>query len=288
MHQYHKWLRSFYAVAYKGNFTTAAEYLSIGQPTVSEQVKALEKVFKVELFHRNGNTVEMSLAGQKLYEIAKPLFKLEEEAIHLLQSFQQKKVGMFRIGAVSPPIAMELTHELRMQYPTIDFKTSFYSATETITRLRNFDIDIAILARSNFEADLYTQVYKRYPIVAVVREDHPWAKEKEVFLEQLQHEKIILREEGSQTRVQVENICHERNIKLNSVMQMNSREAIFYAIAQGSGIGFVSEIEFVDMLNLQPIKFIGHPFYIEYRLCCLNLRKDRQMISEVFQHYAID
>lgn len=95
MHQYHKWLRSFYAVAYKGSFTAAAEYLSIGQPTVSEQVKALEKVYKVELFYRTGNLIEMSAAGKQLYEITKPLFKLEEEAINLLQSFQQKKRGCF-------------------------------------------------------------------------------------------------------------------------------------------------------------------------------------------------
>lgn len=284
MHQYHKWLRSFYAVAYKGSFTAAAEYLSIGQPTVSEQVKALEKVYKVELFHRSGNMIEMSVAGQKLYEITKPLFKLEEEAIHLLQSFQQKKVGMFRIGAVSPPIAMELTYELHNQYLNIDFKTSFYSADETLNRLRDFDIDIAILARPTFEPDLYTHVYKRYPIVAVVRDDHHWVKEKNISIEQIQNEKIILREKGSQTRFQIEEICKQKNMKLNIAMQLNSREAIFYAIAQGGGIGFVSEIEYVDMLNLRPIMFIDHPFYIEYHLCCLNVRKDRQMISDVFKH----
>jgi DNA-binding transcriptional LysR family regulator len=42
MYQYHKWLRSFHAVAKTGSFTLAAEYLSVGQPTVSEQVNALE------------------------------------------------------------------------------------------------------------------------------------------------------------------------------------------------------------------------------------------------------
>lgn len=61
---------------------------------------------------------------------------------------------MFRIGAVSPPIAMELTYKLRMEYPDIDFKVSFYSASETLKRLRDFDVDIAILAKPTFEDDL--------------------------------------------------------------------------------------------------------------------------------------
>ncbi|OTG92250.1 LysR substrate-binding domain-containing protein [Acinetobacter sp. ANC 3813] len=287
MHQYHKWLRSFYAVAYKGSFTAAAEYLSIGQPTVSEQVKALEKVYKVELFHRNGGFIEMSIAGQQLYEIAKPLFKLEEEAIHLLQSFQQKKGGMFRIGAVSPPIAMELTYKLRMEYPDIDFKTSFYSASGTLEKLRDFDIDIAILARPAFEEDLYTQVYKRYPIIAVVRDDHPWVKEKSISVQQIQNENMVLREHGSQTRFQVEKVCDQAGISMNCVMQLNSREAIFHAISQGVGIGFVAEVEYVEMPNLRPVHFVDHPFYIEYRLCCLSIRKDRAMISDVFKQHVL-
>lgn len=287
MHQYHKWLRSFYAVAHKGSFTSAAEYLCIGQPTVSEQVKALERIYKVELFHRRGNLIEMSIAGKQLYEIAKPLFKLEEEAVHLLQSFQQQKMGMFRIGAVSPPIAMELTYKLRLENPNIDFKTSFHSASDTLERLRNFDIDIAILAQPLFEKDLYTQVYKCYPIIAVIADDHPWAQEKEVSIDKISHENIVLREHGSQTRFQVENMCKQKNLEMNCVMQLNSREAIFHAIAQGVGIGFVAEVEYVDMPGIRPITFIDHPFYIEYRLCCLNIRKDRPMISDLLKSHAI-
>ena len=39
---YHNWLRSFHAVAKEGGFTAASKVLNIGQPTISDQVKALE------------------------------------------------------------------------------------------------------------------------------------------------------------------------------------------------------------------------------------------------------
>ena len=195
---------------------------------------------------------------------------------------------MFRIGAVSPPIAMELTYKLRMEQPNIAFQTSFYSAPEILERLYNFDLDISILSQPYFDQKLHTQVYKRYPIVAVVRDDHPWVKEKNVRIKEIENQKLVLREAGSQTRNQVEKVCKSKNISINCVMQLNSREAIFHAIMQGIGIGFVVDVEYIDMPGLRPITFIDHPFFIEYHLCCLKIRKDRPMISEVFQNHILE
>lgn len=288
MHQYHKWFRSFYAVAHKGSFTLAAEYLSIGQSTVSEQVRALEKVFHVELFYRHGNFIEMSIAGKQLYDIAKPLFALEEEAVQLLQSFRQQKNGMLRVGAVSPPIAMQLTYKLSQRYPDIELQTSFSSAQENLERLYNFDIDVAILAQAKFDQRLHTRIHHRCPIVAVVREDHPWVKQEYVHIEQIRNQKLVLRERGSCTRQIVEDVCREKNIGMECVMQLNSREAIVHAIAQGVGIGFVSLVEYAEMPGTRPIIFAHHPFHIEYYLCCLDIRKERQMIAEIFNNYVLE
>ena len=60
---YHKWLRSFHAVAREGGFTAASKVLNIGQPTITEQVKSLERQFRVELFHRRGRTVTLTDTG---------------------------------------------------------------------------------------------------------------------------------------------------------------------------------------------------------------------------------
>lgn len=287
MHQYHKWLRSFYAVALKGSFTLAAEYLCIGQPTVSEQVRCLERVFKVELFHRNGNIVELSQSGQQLYEIAKPMFKLEEEAVSLLQSFQQQKAGLFRIGAVSPPIAMDLTYQLKQNYPYIEFQTSFCSASKTLERLFDFDIDIAILSQTKFDSRFHTELYKRVPIVAVVREDHPWAKKDAITIEDIRDQALILREKGSQTRQVIENSCLSKGVEMNLSMQLNSREAIFHAVSQGIGISFVVEVEFLSMPKLKAIPFTDPTIFLDYYLCCLNIRKDRPIIENLFKTYAL-
>jgi aminoethylphosphonate catabolism LysR family transcriptional regulator len=282
MYQYHKWLRSFHAVAKTGSFTLAAEYLSVGQPTVSEQVTALENKFCVELFHRRGRFIEMSSAGHQLYAITQGLFGQEDEAVQLLQSFKQRKTGMLRLGAVSPPIAMNMTYELMQRHPYIELETSFSSEKETLGRLLNFDIDVAILALSEFDQRFDTQLYRRYPIIAVVREDHPWASQREVHVEQVGEEKWVLREQSSRTRQLVEEACNRLDVSLNCVMQLNSREAIVHAIAKGIGIGFVSAVEYAHTPGTRPITFVDHPFSIDYHLCCLGIRRNRPMIAELF------
>ncbi|MDX9674253.1 MULTISPECIES: LysR substrate-binding domain-containing protein [unclassified Pseudomonas] len=282
MYQYHKWLRSFHAVAKTGSFTLAAEFLSIGQPTVSEQVNSLEKTFSVELFHRRGRYIEMSSAGHKLYAITQGLFGQEDEAVQLLQSFKQRKNGMLRLGAVSPPIAMNLTYELMQQHPDIELETSFSSEKETLDRLFNFDIDVAILALSEFDQRFHTQLYHRYPIIAVVRDDHPWASQPEVHVKDISTQQWVLREQSSRTRQLVEESCKRLGVRLDCVMQLNSREAIVHAISKGIGIGLVSAVEYAETPGTKPITFVDHPFFIDYHLCCLGIRRNRPVIAELF------
>ncbi|WP_330115363.1 LysR substrate-binding domain-containing protein [Pseudomonas sp. JS3066] len=286
MYQYHKWLRSFHAVARTGSFTLAAEYLCVGQPTVSEQVSSLEKQFSVELFHRRGRFIELSAAGRELYSITQGLFGQESEAVQLLQSFKQRKAGMLRLGAVSPPIAMSLTYQLMQRYPEIELETSFNTEGETLERLYNFDIDVAILALSEFDQRLNTQLYRSYPIIAVVRDDHPWASQEQVRVEEISGQRLVLRERASRTRQLVEEECHRRGVELDCAMQLNSREAIVHAIAQGIGIGFVSAVEYAQTPGTRPITFVDHPFHIDYYLCCLGIRRNRPMINELFDSNA--
>lgn len=287
MYQYHKWLRSFHAVAKTGSFSLAAQYLSVGQPTISEQVSALEKRFSVELFHRRGRFVELSASGMKLYEITQGVFGQEDEALQLLQSFSQRKHGMLRIGAVSPPIAMSLTYSLMQQYPDIDLETSFTTEAETLERLYSFDIDVAILALSEFDHRLTTQLYRTHPILGVVREDHPWAAREQVSIKEISSQRVVLREKASRTRQLVEEACHRHMVALDCVMQLNSREAIVHAVVQGIGIGFVSAVEYADQPGTKAVSFIEDPIHINYFLCCLGIRRNRPIIAELFESCAL-
>ncbi len=101
--------------------------------------------------------------------------------------------------------------------------------------------------------------------------------------EQISREKWVMREKSSRTRQLVEESCKRQGVAVNCVMQLNSREAIVHAITKGIGIGFVSAVEYAETPGTSPITFVDHPFFIDYHLCCLGIRRNRPMIAELFE-----
>lgn len=135
-HQYYKAIRCFHAVARTGGFTAAAQYLHIGQPTVTDQVKALEMRFGVELFLRAGRTVRLTDTGARLYAITQGLFGQEEEAMQFLHSAHKLKTGLVRVGAVSPPIALGLAHAFREAHPSLELTVTIGSEESVLRACR--------------------------------------------------------------------------------------------------------------------------------------------------------
>ena len=61
-----KLLEVFLAVVHTGSISAAARRLNFSQPTVSQQMKALERIMDVQLFHREGGRIELTAAGRAL------------------------------------------------------------------------------------------------------------------------------------------------------------------------------------------------------------------------------
>lgn len=282
-HRYYKSIRCFHAVAKTGGFTAAAEYLHIGQPTVTDQVKALESRFKIELFYRNGRTVKLTAMGERLYAITQGLFGQEEETIQFLESAQQQKTGVVRLGSVSPPIALELAGNFKRAHDLLNFTVSIGSEEVTLRELQDFDIDVGILVEPPQREALHIVPFKSERIVAVVPQSHPWAQRQKVTTQDIEGQAIIAREQGSKTRLRLERACAQKNIQLNTVMEINSREAIMHAVANEMGISFVTQIEFTPLPGLTMVAVDDDELSIQYSLCCLESRKDRPLIQSVYQ-----
>ena len=90
-------LKIFLSIYETGSTTAAAEQLFISQPTVSVALRELEEHYGVRMFERYAKHLYVTPAGQQMYQYAKHLVNLMEEAEDAIRS--QGEAGTLRVGS---------------------------------------------------------------------------------------------------------------------------------------------------------------------------------------------
>jgi monoterpene epsilon-lactone hydrolase len=96
-------LRAFVAVAEELNFGRAAARLYVGQPALSRQIRALERLVGCELLRRSTHRVELTLAGEALLDRARGILRDVDDAVAATQSVGGELAG--RVARMWQPLA---------------------------------------------------------------------------------------------------------------------------------------------------------------------------------------
>lgn len=115
-------LTTFCTVINEGSMTAAAEKLYLTQPAVSQQIRNLEEELAVELLMRGSRQAKATPQGQILFEYAKRILALSQQAQIAIQTMNVEVDGSFRIGTlnslglyiVSPVIGLFLKHNSKL------------------------------------------------------------------------------------------------------------------------------------------------------------------------------
>jgi aminoethylphosphonate catabolism LysR family transcriptional regulator len=271
-------LRAFHAVAREGSFTTAARALGVTQPTVSSQVGVLEDTYGVRLFDRRGRQVVPTEIGDTLFAITQRLFSLEEEADEILTAARELDRGQIRVGADGPHHVIPILAAFNRRYPGLDVSLSMGNADTVLHDLRNYRIDVAVLAKVDEDPRLFAIPYRRSPLVLFVPRNHPWAKRTSIRLKEIADQRMILREAASVTRQIFQSALAKARIRPQAVMQIESREAVREAVAAGLGIGVVSQAEFDYDKRLTAVRVRDAQMEITEHVVCLQERRRLRIV----------
>jgi len=272
-------LRSFHAVAKFSGFSAAARALNISQPTLSTQVRSLEQRYGVELFHRIGREVRLSVPGQELFVITSRLNQAELDAENLMESFRGLTAGCLNIAAVGPFHATDMIVAFKQKYPLIDVQVVFGNSHRCFERILSYEADVGIIAEVPTDERVTTIPYSTHKVVTFVNSEHPFFDRDDISINDLEGQKIVRRESGSTTRMAIERELARRNVTVEAVLELGSREAIWKAVEQGLGLGFVADFEFVPHPNLKMIPIRDADVETRYYLAFLSDRADSRLIA---------
>lgn len=92
-------IKSFLSVAKTGNFSMAAKERYLSQPTISNQLKMLEKELGVQLFLRNSKNITLTEQGRMFHKYANKLISIEKDIMIRITQGEQTEYGILDIVA---------------------------------------------------------------------------------------------------------------------------------------------------------------------------------------------
>jgi aminoethylphosphonate catabolism LysR family transcriptional regulator len=239
----HQHLRAFHAIATEGSFSRAARRLNVAQPTLSQQIKALEHRHQAVLFEGRRRPLRLTPTGRELLALTQRMFATSDEIDTLLGDNVDGASQLIRLGADSPIYAVRLAQALDLSHPEMAIEVRIDNAAETLARLQDSKVDVAIVSDPSMDGQFfYEPLFADYLNVAIPA-DHALAGASVFPLEALAHERLLLRETASKTRAATETLLAAANVNPKSVTELHSREAIREAIALGMGVSLFFSAE---------------------------------------------
>jgi DNA-binding transcriptional LysR family regulator len=141
-------LTCFLAAYEHGSLTAAAADLGYAQPSVSEQIRLLERSLGVDLFHRVGRGVVPTSAGESLRPYAEKTLAAADEARRAVQAVKELETGTIRFGIFGIArlyISATLIGDVLERYPGVRVELVGQNSTEVLDDLRRGRTEAALV-----------------------------------------------------------------------------------------------------------------------------------------------
>ena len=237
-------LRYIVAVAQTRHFGRAAERCFISQPTLSVGIKKLEEELGVQLFERGATEISVTPVGTRVIEQAQRVLEEAQRIKELAAQGKDPLSGPLRLGViftVAPYLLPTLVPLLKQKAGGMPLIIHENYTQRLLESLRNGDLDCIILALPIDDSGLeITPLYDEDFVVAVPA-DHAWAARRDIPVDQLSDETVLLLSSGNCFRDQVLAACPalshpQREQSWQKTLEGSSLATIRYMVASGVGI----------------------------------------------------
>lgn len=234
--------RYFVEVADRLSFTRAAKRLHISQPTLSQQIRALEQTLGTELLVRGTNGVTLTQAGVAFLDRARAAIR---EAVGAFEDARAASAGFRgRLRVACGPIAEYcILHDVlevaRDRAPKLDIRLRFLPENEQILGVLGGTADVGFMGCFSETPDPHLNYEALYPERGIVMlpSTHPFASRRSIELSELAEESWIVptRDQAPVVYDLFVSECHKSgfNPNINVAADWYSR---FPLVASGAGI----------------------------------------------------
>jgi len=234
------------AVAEHRHFGKAADASFVSQPTLSMQLKKLEKELGVQLIERNPRHVLLTDAGRQVVERAK-LILAEVDNIHgIARQAADADSGTVRIGlfpTLAPYYLPHVVPKVHQRFPDLELLLVEEKTDVVHRQLSEGKLDAALMAMPVGDERLHVEPLFDEDFVLAVPADHPLAQtEGPIDMSVLEDEHVLLLEEGHCLRDQALSVCQLAGASERSGFRATSLETLRQMVAAGVGVTLLPQL----------------------------------------------
>lgn len=237
-------LKYFVALADERHFGRAAERAHCSQPTLSGQIRKLEREIGVTLFERTPRAVLLTTHGAALLPHARSAVEQADAMLQLARSGRDPLAGNLRVGViptVGPYLLPAVLSDLKRRFPQMRVALLEDLTQHLLQRLDRNELDCVLVATPGAAGHHATRPIADDPFLLALPSDHPLLQQEQIRQEQLEELPLLLLDEGHCLADQALSVCHRRRNDVAGVADVRaaSLDTLVQLVAAGLGATLV-------------------------------------------------
>ena len=235
-------LQVFNEVCDLRSYSRAAEEMSLTQPAVSLQIRQLEELIGQPLFDYVGKKLYMTEAAEALQLASRDIFGRLENLDMQLSDMLGSLQGQLKLAVESSAkyFVPHLLAAFKRQHPEVNLQLTVVNRAQAVRRLSDNRDDLVIMSMVPQDMGLEFLPFLNNPIVAVVPADHPLCALGPLRLQDLEPYTLLMREQGSGTRMACEEYFKEKRVHFNHTLEVASNESQRECAVAGLGVALLT------------------------------------------------
>jgi LysR family hydrogen peroxide-inducible transcriptional activator len=241
-------LRYLVAIGEHKHFGRAAEACFVSQPTLSAQLKKLERELGVELVERSPGRVMLTATGELVAARARTMLDGADEIRSIARRAQDPRSGTIRMGlfpTLAPYLLPHVVPTLHEEFPGVELLLVEEKTEVVVQQLLSGRLDVGILAVP-VDAPLHQEDLFAEDFLLAVPRGHDLATVPGpsglVDVGVLADAHVLLLEEGHCLRDQALSVCRLAGAAEMAGFRATSLETLRQMVAAGVGVTLLPEL----------------------------------------------
>ena len=243
------------AVEKEMHFKNAADRCYVSASTLSNAISEMEKQLGFEIFERNNKKVIVTKLGKEILKKYKNI-KLQLEDIQKISENNSQPlshpISLGIIPTISPFLMPLAIKSLSHKFPKLNLKISEGQSNDLIEKVKNGDLDMAILALPYKLQGLKAIKFWAEDFFWVTTKDDLRSKVSEIKANDLDRSELLLLEEGHCLKDHILSACKMTKQQSNISFKASSLNTLVQFVKSGMGTTLVPEMAIEQLMAGNP------------------------------------